>query len=147
MEVQSSGESLSSVSGYFCKAVTDWTEDETFVRSANCRRAPVAMMAFAKEVVEQIVLPDKLELFDGLTLTVPAAKEMYASPQYHSIVGQKLLCVDWKKMHGIDNLKCPLCATGKLENARTNFSKNKILTPVFGLDGPSQWAIVMPAVQ
>ena len=67
------------------------------------------------------------------------------SPHYHSIVGQRLLCVDWVKMFGLE-VNCPRCPSGVLYNDRTNFSKNKILFPIFSIEGPPQWCMVMSMV-
>ena len=66
-------------------------------------------------------------------------------PAYHSIVGQKLLYLDWYKLYGLD-IACPRCERGVLKNDRTNFSKNKILFPVFVMDGPPLWCMVMSMV-
>jgi hypothetical protein len=65
------------------------------------------------------------------------------NPHYHSIVGQKLLLVDWENTHGIIGLPCPdTGCNGLLCNDRTNWSKNKTLFPIFGLDGPPSWCMV-----
>jgi hypothetical protein len=61
---------------------------------------------------------------------------------YHSVVGQKLLLVDWKRYYPNLALLCPTCG-GDLKQHRTNFSQNKTLFPIFGLDGPPAWAMVM----
>jgi len=44
-------------------------------------------------------------------------------------------------MCGLD-IACPRCKNGMLENDRTNFSKNKILFPVFCIDGPPLWCMI-----
>jgi hypothetical protein len=102
------------------------------------------MAAFAKVVEDTIIKKKEWTYFDGLTITVPACPDMYDSPQYHSIVGQKLLLVDWIRLFGME-LDCPHCEAnnrdGKLKNNRTNFSKNKQLMPIFGLDGAPQWCM------
>jgi len=41
------------------------------------------------------------------------------------------------------DILCPTCNNGTLVNDRTNYSKNKILFPIFQLDGPPQWCMVM----
>ena len=77
-------------------------------------------------------------------MRVPNSKEP-PSPQYHSIVGQQLLYVDWKRMFNIE-VHCPRCPTGVLIIDRTNFSKNKILFPIFDIDGPPRWCMVQSMV-
>ena len=77
-------------------------------------------------------------------------RTLYACPilgiaHCHSIVGQKLLCVDWIKMHGLE-MTCLRCKRGTLRNDRTNFSKNKMLFPTFMLEGPPQWAMAQSMV-
>lgn len=125
-----------------CNSVTDMLKDPRHVNYHN-GRAPAAMLAFANVVVKKIILNTQIDTsryFDGLTMTVPA-NENSADPQCHSIVGHKLLLVDWKRMHGLD-VTCPGCRRCNLTNDRTNFSKNKILFPTFGLEGSPQWAMV-----
>jgi len=101
------------------------------------------MIAFAGTLMEQIGRGKNNNLFEyfnaGMAITVPDTKEPMP-PHYHSIVGQKLLYVDWIKMFGLE-VQCPRCPTGTLLNDRTNFSKNKILFPMFDLDGPPAWAM------
>jgi hypothetical protein len=97
--------------------------------------------------VEKIIRPnggrEVSHHFDNLTFTVPhPGKEVFDHPQYHSIVGQKLLLVNWKLIFGLDVL-CPCCNAAPLANDRTNFSKNKILFPIFDVDGPPAWCMVM----
>jgi len=50
--------------------------------------------------------------------------------------------VDWKKMFNLQT-PCPSCKTTTLSNDRANFSKNKMSFPMFVLDGPRQWCMVM----
>ena len=104
------------------------------------------MLALAMVVVDEIVRK-KLEslYFNGLPFTVPHYN--HAGPQYHSIMGQKLLLVDWMKTHGLSSCPCPdaSCA-GSLSNDRTNFSKNKVLFPIFGIDAPPSWCVVMSSM-
>ena len=124
---------------FLCTQACALVGDPVFMQESS--RAPVAIRALARVVVDKIILQGKKSLyFDGLTMTVPASNNMYHNPQYHSIVGQKILNVDWKEMYGLD-VNCPGC-NGHLINQRSNFSKNKILFPVFGLDGPPLWCIV-----
>jgi len=111
-------------------------------------RAPLAMLAFAKTVVDKITLNKEVDVqrhFDGITIAVPA-NDQNLEPQCHSIVGQKLLYVDWYKMYGLDGVPCQRCNRGHLKNDRTNYSKNKILFPIFVMEGPPIWAMVMSMV-
>ena len=121
-------------------AVTTIVNDPEFAEAHEDSRAPLAMIAFARVVVTKIILDKRVDIgchFQGLTTTVPVTEEM--EPHYHSIVGQKLLNVDWKAMHGID-IPCYKCGKAVLANDRTNFSKNKILFPMFVIDGPPNGA-------
>jgi len=129
----------------FSQLVTSKAADESFAKEHSNKKAPLAMVAAAAVAVEQIIRPNNGSLiesyFSGLTMTIPRI-EGCTDPLYHSIMGQKLLYVDWKKMMGVDVL-CPSCKGCLLKNDRTNFSKNKLLHPIFGLDGPPQWCMVM----
>ena len=120
------------------------TKDSKFVEEHQKSTAPLAMLAFARIVVARIARrqKDMTKYFTGITMTVPAVKAGDMHPQYHSIVGQKLLHVDWKKMYDHD-ITCPRCRMSTLENDRTNFSKNKILFPIFVMEGPPLWCMVM----
>ena len=125
----------------FCKAVNTKLEDQEYCKATKKKcRAPLAMAAFAKVVEDTIIHRREYSSFNGLTLQVPACPDMYNSPQYHSIVGQKLLLVDWINQFGLE-VPCP-CCDGVMVNKRTNYSKNKILFPIFGIDGPPQWCMV-----
>jgi len=126
-------------------SVTTVLKEPAFLECHTTSRAPLPMLAFAKVVMETIVNKNNVnthDYFDGITMTVPAAKETLMAPQHHSTVGQKLLHVHWEKMHGIQ-ITCPGCRRGILDNKRTNFSKNQILFPLFGLDGPPMWCMVV----
>jgi hypothetical protein len=129
-----------------CAAVTEKVCDTNFIEEHKDSRAPLAMIAFATVVVEQIVRRrvDLQHHFDGLTMTVPDTRRAM-HPQYHSIVGQKLLNVDWQKMYGID-ITCPSCGDATMCKDRSNFSKNKILFPIFTIDGPPMWCMTMSMV-
>jgi len=133
----------------FCEGVTAKIKEPSFQMEHKGSRAPLAMLAFAGIVVEKIIRGrnDNLlhKYFDGMTITVPPSKEVMMAPHYHSLVGQQLLYVDWKRMFNIE-VNCPRCPTGTLVNDRTNFSKNKILFPIFDLDGPPRWCMVMSMV-
>lgn len=125
-----------------CAAVTTTLNDPKFVEFHKDSRAPIAMLAFARTVVEKIVNDNRVDVhchFDGLTMTVPASKTM--NPQYHSIIGQKFLYINWNKMFGLD-LMCPNCNRAELVYGRTNFSHNRILFPIFVMDGPPLWCAV-----
>ncbi|CAB9503917.1 unknown protein [Seminavis robusta] len=132
---------------YLCKAVTTRLEDTIFCEKHKTKSAPLAMLAFAGEVAKNIIGGKKKNdyliqrHFDGLTMTVPYFRgEM--SPQYHSIVGQKLLYVDWERM-GIQ-VPCPdASCSGELQNQRSQFSKNQTLFPIFTIDGLPSWCITM----
>lgn len=127
-------------------SVNQLLQDPKHVEKHATSRVPLAMLAFAKVVMNKIVNPSGInthEYFNGITITVPATKDTLMGPQYHSIVGQKLLLVDWNRMYGID-IKCPRCKRGILEQDRSNFSKNKILFPIFVIDGPPLWCMVKP---
>mgnify|MGYP007080245424 CR=1 FL=1 len=127
-----------------CREVTGLVENSEFVAAHKSSRAPLAILAFAKVVVDVIINNKQVDTgkyFNGITMTVPDTQQLM-SPTYHAIVGQKLLYVDWPTMYGI-NVPCPCCGT-VLRNERSNFSKNKILFPLFGLEGPPMWCIVRP---
>jgi len=126
-----------------CEAVIKRVDNPEFREKHKNKSAPLAMIAFAEEVVDKIIRPKAtMEYFDGMTMTVPTCQEAGDNPHYHSIVGQKLLLVDWERVYGLE-VHCPnSTCNGVLNNTRTNFSKNKTLFPIFGLDGPPAWCIV-----
>jgi len=131
----------------FGKSVLSMINDPSFRIQHKNKQAPLAMIAFASEVVEKIVRSKNTAVFNnyfnGLTITVPPCDGDYNNPHYHSIVGQKLLLVDWGKTFGV-TVACPdSSCKGTLKNDRTNFSKNKTLFPLFGIDGPPAWCMVM----
>ena len=124
-------------------AATERVKDPNFVKSHEKSTAPLAMLALAKTVVERIINKKEINnqnYFNGLTLTVPPARN-FVEPECHSLVGQKLLNVDWKMMYGID-ISCLRCGRGVMENKRTNFSHNQVLFPIFEIDGPPLWCMV-----
>jgi len=130
-----------------CTAVTEAINNPKHAKFHKGSNAPAAMLAFAKVVVEIIMLNKEIDTtshFDGLTMTVPTSQQ-HAEPHHHSIVGQKLLCVDWKRLHGLDATR-PRCKKCHLKNDRTNFSKNKILFSVFVIEGPPLWCMIMSMV-
>jgi hypothetical protein len=131
----------------FCEAVSNMVADASFREKHQSKSAPLAILAFATDVVEKVVRNKDESIFDhyfnGLTITVPQSTSAFNNPHYHSIIGQKLLLVDWKRAFGI-NPPCPdSTCRGVLTNIRTHFSKNKTLFPIFGLGGAPSWCIVM----
>jgi len=126
-----------------CSAVIKRVEDSNFCEKHKAKGAPLAMLALAEELVDKVIRPkDTMKYFNGITLTVPNYEDAYNNPHYHSIFGQKLLLVDWERVYGI-KVTCPsaMCS-GVLKNTRTNFSKNKTLFPIYGIEGPPAWCIV-----
>ena len=131
----------------FGKAVADALADAAFHEKHKSKSAPLAMLAFASIVAEQIIRPKQFDKhFNNMSMLVPPSPTAATNPHYHSIVGQRLLCVDWHQVCGV-NIGCPdRKCKGALKNDRSDFSKNKTLFPLFGLDGPPTWAIVMKLV-
>ena len=127
----------------FCSAVAEKISNKKSVDACANSKEPLAMLAFAKVVEDKIINNKKIifDFFHDLTLTVPPCKEMHDNPHYHSIVGQQLLLVDWIKLYGLD-VKCPGCGMANLDNDRTHFSKNKLLFPTYGMQGPPAWCMV-----
>jgi len=106
----------------FFKAVVRKLKDSAFVYEHSNNKAPLAMIAAAAVAMETVVRPNGGALiksfFEGLTMTIPEIPDCN-NPHYHSIAGQKLLLVDWKKMMGLDVL-CPCCKTLPLRNDSYN---------------------------
>jgi len=102
------------------------------------------MIAIANEVAGKIYKQQAAfeEFFTGNEMIVPPCSQADNNLHYHSIIGTKLLYVDWEKTHGIQ-VPCPAGCNAVLSNVRTNFSKNKTLFPIFGWDGCPIWCIVM----
>jgi len=63
----------------------------------------------------------------------------------HSIGGQCLYLIFWELIFPHIQIKCD-CGNRKLVHDRTNFFKKKSLFPIFNLNGPPDWAIVMSYV-
>jgi len=128
----------------FCQVVSKLASDPVFIDKLKAKAAPLPMMAFAEEVADKTIVKKKTnEHFDGLAMEVPSCDEGYNNPQCHSIVGQKLLHVDWTRMCGLQ-VPCPDgSCQGTLENDRSNCSKNKTLFPIFHLDAPPTWCVTM----
>jgi len=127
-------------------AVGKLVNNVDFQERHKSKSAPLAMIAFATEVTDKIIRQKKeilFQHFNGIEMEVPGCDEGDNNPHYHSITGSKLLYVDWERTHGIQ-VSCPdsTCA-GTLKSDRSNFSKNKTLFPIFGLDGSPVWCIVM----
>jgi hypothetical protein len=76
------------------RLVTEQLKNDDFRQKHESKEAPIAIIAFAKIVMDNIVNVNLHGLFfDGLTMTVPDAATTM-DPYYHSIIGQKLLLVD-----------------------------------------------------
>ena len=119
----------------FSKGVGELVANTEFRDKHKNKGAPLAMIAFANLVAEKIVRQKELfmECFNGNEIVVPNCE--HNDPHYHSIIGTKLLHIDWERTHGMQ-VPCPDGACdGTLKSDRSNFSKNKTLFPVFGLDG------------
>jgi len=82
----------------FCKAVSTLVSDSSFREKHKAKSPPLAMIAFAGEVVEKVTRANNQSVFDyyfeGMTMVVPPASDATNEPHCHSIVGQKLLLVD-----------------------------------------------------
>jgi len=128
----------------FCKSVMDLIADASFAEKHKAKSAPLAMIAFAGVVVDKVIRSKQCnDYFTAINMTAPPSPTAINNPQYHSIVGQRLLHVEWNQTFGI-NIGCPdRNCKGVLKNDRTNYSKNKTLFPLFGLDGPPAWCIIM----
>ena len=129
------------------KGVENLVNDVDFQEKHKCKIAPLAIMAFASVVSEQIIRHKDKELvykyFRGIEIEVPVCHEGNNNPHYHSITGQKLLFVDWERTHGIQ-VPCPdPSCLGTLKTERSNFSKNKTLFPIYNLNGAPTWCVVM----
>ena len=129
----------------FCASVKQMVNDAEFCQKYSTKSAPLAMMAFGITVVEKILRQPKKQsfhcYFEGLTFTVPTCSDL--DPHYRSIVGQKLLVIDWELAFGLKNIGCTDSnCTGTLIRGRTNFSKNKTFFPVFSLNGPPSWCMI-----
>ena len=133
----------------FCKAVSNMVADAACAEKNKAKMAPLAMMAFAKVAEDKTITKYKThDYFDGITMEVPPCleEEEFDNPQHHSMVGQKLLCVDWERSHALQ-VPCPDgSCKGALENDRSNCSKNKTSFPAFDLQGPPTWCVVMSMV-
>lgn len=80
----------------------------------------------------------------------PDDNNLKASPDYHSIIGESFLYLDWKLLSPSIELYCLTCFVGGtskedcwLEHCRTNWSKNKHLFPVWTSKGRPTLAVVM----
>lgn len=127
----------------FGKTVSNSMEDSSFLEAHKNKSAPLAMTAFAAAAMKNIVKPKLFEKnFNGLTMTAPRCDVAFNDPQCNSIVGQRLLHVDWTRVFGVE-VPCPdgNC-NGILKNVRHNHSKNKTLFPTFDMNGAPAWCIV-----
>ena len=59
----------------FCKGVTDKVNDASFSLKHQNATTPIAMIAFAKLVQEEVLPKKKHHPFNGLTITVPPSKQ------------------------------------------------------------------------
>ncbi len=131
--------------------VKNLVKDPNFLKLHASSRTPLAMLAFAQVVIDKIIRNkqiDSQKYFNGLTITVPTNHDnnLDPDPQYHSIVGQRFLYVDWHKMFGLE-IPCGRCNRGGfLKNDRTNYSKNRALFPVYMIDTAPMWCMVMSMV-
>ena len=132
----------------FCKAVTTMTSDPAFAEKHKSKSAPLAMVAFANEVQKKIIEKRKTNDYfeNGIIVEVPCVGDEAITtnnPQHHSIIGHKLLHVNWERSHGLQ-VPCPdATCRGILDNDRSNFSKNKTLFPIFSIEDSPTWCIVM----
>jgi hypothetical protein len=120
------------------------TSEEDFRLKHQSKEAPLALIALASFILEKMNSSFEIfeHVFDGITMTIPGTESMHNNVHYHSIVGQKLILVDWKRTHCIEiPCGCSGCP-GVLRNTRTNFSKNQTLFPIFNIDGPPTWCVV-----
>jgi len=82
--------------GDLSRAVMKRVDSHKFREKHKAKSAPLAMIALAEEVAEKIIRPKSMDYFEGMTMTVPTCEEAGNNPHYHSVVGQKLLLVDWQ---------------------------------------------------
>jgi len=121
----------------FCKSISKLMPDSGFSKQHKNKNAPPAMIALAAEVVNNVMRSKDKQVFEkcfsGLTMVIPKSDDACNNPHCYSIIGQKLLLVDWSKA-GV-SMPCPdACYNDVLNNVRTNFSKNKTLFPIFGMN-------------
>jgi hypothetical protein len=110
----------------------------------NKSSAPLGVFRFAEFVYSQIKANTLARLdpyFDGICATIPTCENNF-DPTNHSVVGQKLYVVDWERFYPNLELLCPCCGAA-LKHTRSTFSNNRTLFPIFGIDGPPSWAMVM----
>ena len=141
-------------------ATSDW------IRNLKRGSAPAGVVAAASWITTNVVpskimskktqqakdshraqgLMDQLMLFFGsdMHITIPEQEcEKSLMPIAHSVRGTKIYLVYWQLFYPTLTLRCPDCG-GSLSHDRTNFSKNKgSLFPIYRIDGPPDWAIVM----
>jgi len=102
-------------------------KDAAFLEGHKSCRAPLAMVAFAKVVVEKIIRNAQVDIgnyFKGMTITVPDVPQLMI-PSYHAIVGQKLIYMDWQRMHGITSIaqraKTTICSMEEATSPKTRY--------------------------
>ena len=125
-------------------AVRDAMADPDFISSSSDKKtgAPLPIMAVVRHLMnhrdQQWFTPQSLEF------KIPVVRYgQPIDPHYHSVEGQTIYYVCWEDQFPGLEIPCPQCNQGKMRRDRTNFSKNKKLFPLFKMDGPPSWAIVM----
>ena len=135
---------IDSLAHYLCDAVAAAVKDVDREKKSD---DPLAMLAVASAVTTLINSgwPFRALFTDGMTMTIPYCSKAYENPFYHSIVGQKLLYVDWLQSFPGHTFQCPNCRHQTFTNdcnRRTLLSKRGKLFPIFRLDGAPSWAVV-----
>ena len=155
------------------EGVVDWhktvaakIKDAAFVAKLNKEKIPLPIKVVA-QVVSEEVFPKRVPVTNGSMSQVVAAKLEHArryfdanncalkmpkvprnmepiDKWYHMIEGQSLVACCWDINFPFLKLKCPEShCDGELKRERTNWSENKKLLPLFCLDGPPMWVMVM----
>ena len=115
----------------------DVTDDVTVPKMVHALAGYIADSCFGHTRSTQ-----KLQsFFRGMAFCVPPIRGNTCA-LYDSVVNQEILVVDWEMFFPDHSLRCPRC-DGTLQRTRSNFSKNKTLFPLFGMNGPPMYAILM----
>ena len=125
-------------------AVRDAMADPDFVSSSTEKKngVPLPIMAVTRHLLNH----KEQNWFSPQTLEFQIPVVRYGQPidpHYHSIEGQRIYNVCWEDQFPGIVIPCPDCDNGTLRRDRSNFSKNKKLFPIFNVNGPPDWAIVM----